>query len=269
VQPAVAGPALRAADRAAQGKREIKIVERVEKEANMRQDIRIINLGGVNCYLVNTGQGYLLIDTGFLSKRAKLEQALELAGCRPGNLQLILLTHGDTDHADNAAYLREKYGAQIALHALEAPLVERGDMSSTRKAKPDKIGFIFKVMIPLAPVLFKTNAFEYFKPDFTIDEDFDLSEYGFAAKVLHLPGHSKGSIGIVTSEDFTAQPAGAGPVVFCGDLLYNFIGRPSCQLIDDLAYFKASLEKLSRLEVKTVYPGHGKPFPLERVLQRS
>src|SRR5512139_88328 len=103
----------------------------------MIQDVQIINLGGVNCYLARTDVGCILIDTGFLSKRAKLEHALEAAGCRPGNLNLILLTHGDTDHADNAAYLRERYGAKIALHPLEAPVVESGDMSSTRKAKPD------------------------------------------------------------------------------------------------------------------------------------
>ena len=233
----------------------------------MATEIKIINLGGVNCYLVNTDQGYLLIDTGFLSKRAKLVQELAAAGCRPGQLRLIILTHGDTDHADNAAYVREKYGAKIALHALEAPLVERGDMSGTRKAKPDKIGLIFRVMIPLAPVLFKTNAFEYFKPDFTIDEGFDLSEYGFAAKVLHLPGHSKGSIGILTPADFSVRPAGAGPVVFCGDLLYNFIGRPSCQLIDDLTDFNASIDKLKSLGVKMVYPGHGKPFSMDRLAE--
>ncbi len=235
----------------------------------MTSVVKIINLGGVNCYLTKTDVGYILIDTGFLSKRARLEQELDAAGCRPGDLHLILLTHSDTDHADNAAFLREKYSAKIALHPREAPFVEHGDASSTRKAKPDKIGFIFRVMIPLAPILFKTNAFEYFKPDFTVDEGFDLSEYGFNAKVLHLPGHSKGSIGILTSVDFALQPAGVGPAVFCGDLLYNFIGRPSCQLIDDVADFNASLDKLKKMGVKTVYPGHGKPFALEQFLKQS
>ena len=234
----------------------------------MPQEIRTINLGGVNCYLVKTGQGYILIDTGIFSKRAKLDQELEAAGCHPGNLNLILLTHGDTDHAENAAYLRDKYGAKIALHAADVGMVERGDMSYARKAKPDKIGLIFKVMIPLAPLFFKTNAFQFFKPDFTVDEGFDLAKYGFTAKVLHLPGHSKGSIGVLTTDGVsTNQPA--GPVVFCGDLLYNFIGRPSCQLIDDLTDFNASIEKLRSLGVKAVYPGHGKPFALEQFLKQS
>ena len=45
------------------------------------------------------------------------------AGCQPGQLKLIVLTHGDVDHAGNAAYLREKYGAPIASHAAEMGVV--------------------------------------------------------------------------------------------------------------------------------------------------
>ena len=36
-------------------------------------------------------------------------------------------------------------------------------------------------------------------PDIYIDESFDLTEYGFDAKILHIPGHTKVSIGIFTS----------------------------------------------------------------------
>ena len=38
----------------------------------MTLEIKTINLGGVNCYLVKAGDGYILIDTGFASKRAYL-----------------------------------------------------------------------------------------------------------------------------------------------------------------------------------------------------
>lgn len=236
----------------------------------MTLEIKIINLGGVNCYLVKTSDGQILIDTGFFSKRAQLEQALEAAGCRPGNLKLIILTHGDSDHADNAAYLRDKYGAKITLHPADSGMVECGDMSWNRKAKPDKVNFIFRSMTLLAPMLFRGNTFQTFKPDFTIEGDFDFSEYRFNAKVLHLPGHSKGSIGILTTGgDSSTLPSGAGQTLFCGDLLYNLFGKPSCLYIDDMADFKASLEKLRSLETTTVYPGHGKPFPLEPFLKQS
>jgi glyoxylase-like metal-dependent hydrolase (beta-lactamase superfamily II) len=45
-----------------------------------------------------------------------------------------------------------------------------------------------------------------------------------------------------------------------GDLLYNFLGKPGSLSINDLADSNVSLEKLKKLHIHTVYPGHGKPF---------
>lgn len=221
----------------------------------MKHELKAINLRGVNCYLIKTKSGCVLIDTGFKRKRAKLEKELASAGCKPGDLKLIILTHGDSDHADNAAYLREKYGAKIAMHKDDAGMVERGDMGWNRKARPDRMSLLFKIITRVA----KAGKFATFKPDLYIDGTFDLSAYGLAAKVLHLPGHSKGSIGVLT----------AGGELFCGDLLYNFFGRPNSQFIDDMSAFNASIEKIRKLHVKFVYPGHGKPFPLKRLKERS
>ncbi len=63
----------------------------------MTSEIKTINLGLVNCYLVKTGDGFFLIDTGWATKRTELEKELESAGCKPGNLKLVILTHGDSD----------------------------------------------------------------------------------------------------------------------------------------------------------------------------
>jgi len=215
----------------------------------MTQQIKTINLGGVNCYLVKAGDGYILIDTGFASKRAFLEKELESAGVIPGNLTLIILTHGDSDHADNCAYLREKYGAPITMHLNDSGMVENGDMSWNRKSKPDKISITFRIMTKLFSGLNKPGSFNTFKPDFYIGDGQSLSEYGFRAEVLHLPGHSKGSIGILTT----------GGELFCGDMFYNFAGFT---YIDDLTEYNASISKLNNFTIKTVYPGHGKPFPM-------
>ncbi len=217
----------------------------------MPQEITTINLGGVNCYLIKTGKGYVLIDTGFSNKRATLEKKLKDVGCQPGDLKLIFLTHGDTDHAGNGAYLREKFGAKIAMHADDVGMVERGDMSWNRKTKPDKMSFIFRIISSVMPLFIKQDKFEVFKPDLTIDENFNCSEYGLDARMVHLPGHSKGSIGILTS----------GGDLFCGDFLYNMAGF---NFIDDLSDHKTSLEKFNRLNIKTIYPGHGKPFSTEQ-----
>ena len=47
---------------------------------------------GVNSYLVKTDNGYFLIDTGITKKRGQLEKQLNEAGCRPGDLKLIIIT---------------------------------------------------------------------------------------------------------------------------------------------------------------------------------
>jgi glyoxylase-like metal-dependent hydrolase (beta-lactamase superfamily II) len=70
--------------------------------------IKTITFRDVNCYLVKTPDGYILVDTGYSNQRIKIEKALDEEGVQPGNLKLILLTHGDFDHTGNSAYFREK-----------------------------------------------------------------------------------------------------------------------------------------------------------------
>ena len=209
-------------------------------------------LGSVNCYLIETEVGYILIDTGCSNKRIDLEKELESVGCKPGNLKLIVLTHGDFDHTGNAAYLREKFGAKIAMHYDDSGMAERGDMFWNRK-KP----FILIRMI--APILFRFGKKERFKPDLYIEDGYDLSDYGLDAKVLHIPGHSKGSIGVLTADGD----------LFCGDLLENKDKPVLNSIMDELAAANASVEKLKKLRIKTVYPGHGEPFLMERFIVRN
>ena len=224
----------------------------------MQQEIKTISLllpyklGSVNCYLIETDTGYILIDTGGSNKRNDLEKELESAGCKPGYLKLIVLTHGDFDHTGNVAYLRKKFGTKIAMHYDDSGMVERGDMFLNRK-KPN---ILIRTMVP---ILFGFGKSERLKPDLYIEDGYDLSEYGFDAKVLCIPGHSKGSIGILT----------AGGDLFCGDLL-EMTDKPGLNsIMDDLAAANASVEKLKSLKINTVYPGHGKPFPMELFIKNN
>ncbi|MDI6725267.1 MAG: MBL fold metallo-hydrolase, partial [Methanobacterium sp.] len=119
---------------------EIKIIKLTIKTG-------IIKLGEVNCYLVKTGKNYFLIDTGPSNRRFELEKELENAGCKPGNLKLIIITHGDFDHTGNAAYLREKFNTKIAMHHDDLGMVEYGDMFWNRESN-----FIIK---RISPILFR------------------------------------------------------------------------------------------------------------------
>lgn len=220
----------------------------------MLQDIKTITFGGVNCYFLKVDAGFVLVDTGYSKNRLEVEKELENAGCKPGTLKLIVLTHGDFDHTGNAAYLREKYGTKIAMHSDDGGIVEKGDLFYNRNAN-FLMRIMGKIMLPfLGGGLKKTDRFT---PDMHIDDSYDFSEFGLDAKVIYLPGHSKGSIGILTS---TGD-------LFCGDLLENTKNPSKNSLIADKKAFNSSVEKLKQLKLHTIYPGHGEPFPMEQFTQ--
>lgn len=220
----------------------------------MKQEIQIIRLplpfrtGFVNCYLLETASGFVLIDTGSSRNREELVKELERAGCQPGQLKLILITHGDFDHTGNAAYLRQVFGGKIAMHAGDAGMIERGDMFVNRK-KPN---FLVRM---LAPLFIPLGRADRFTPDLLFKAEGELSDFDLDARVISIPGHSKGSIGILT----------AYGELFCGDLLENNKKPALNSLLDDVTEARDSLEKLGSLGVETVFPGHGMPFKMHQL----
>ena len=251
--PAAAGR--QAADAAAHPRRDQQTADVRPIEFPMR--LAGIRLGTVNCYLMRAGPGYVLVDTGFASNRAGLERELDEAGCRPGDLRLIVMTHGDLDHTGNGAYLRRRYHAEIAMHRGEFAVTENGDDTLSRKKMTLPRRAFSRVTIKVLALLIRPGRFERFRPDLAVDDGYDLAEYGLDARVLHLPGHSRGSIGILTADGD----------LFCGDLLWNMRGPDTHTIVDDPAELTASVERLKSLGVGMVYPGHGKPFRLESFRQ--
>jgi hydroxyacylglutathione hydrolase len=233
------------------------------KEANMKQEIIRIDLNGVNCYLVKSDGGFVLLDTGghitldkeYTNRQEELDKQLENAGCRPGNLRAIILTHGDTDHTSNAAYLREKYHTIIAMHEKDIELVENITIDKMLESYHYR-SLILKIVFFLMKKSFdkfsaKTiKEFTKFTPDVILQEGDDLSKYGIAAKVIHLPGHTAGSIGVLTDR---------GELI-AGDIFAN-IKRPGlAPYANNFKQLEHSARKLKGLSITTIYPGHGDPF---------
>lgn len=205
----------------------------------------------VNCYLLKTKSGYILIDTGMVKRRDQLDEKLRKAGCSTGDLTLVIVTHGHLDHVGNAAYLKERYGARVAMHVGDYGMVESGDMFVDSKggALIGLVGFLMKAL--------GLSDYEKFTPDVYLEDGMDLSPHGLEATVIHFPGHSRGSIGVLTAEGD----------LFCGDLLVNNSKPEKNTLIDDQADYAASVEKLSKYKIETVYPGHGSPFDMEQFME--
>ena len=75
-----------------------------------------------NVWLLRDREGRrFLIDTGYPLERRALLRHLARAGVRGrGDLTAILLTHGHSDHAGNAAFLRERFAVDVYCHEREA-----------------------------------------------------------------------------------------------------------------------------------------------------
>jgi len=217
-------------------------------------EINIIALKKVNSYLIKCNEGYILIDSGYTKNRTQVQEKIEDLGCKPGAFKLILITHGDFDHIGNVAYLQKKYGGKVAMHRGDLGMAEHGNMFWNRNG----INIVLKKLIQIILILtrLKLKKADRFTPDIFLDDGEDLSDYGFNAKVIHFPGHSKGSIGFITSNGD----------LFCGDLLENLKKPMQGSLVDNKDDFKASISKLKEFSIKKIYPGHGEPFSIEEYL---
>ena len=209
-----------------------------------------LNISHVNAYLVRTDPGFYLVDSGMTNARRQIELALEHLCCRPGDLKLILLTHGDFDHTGNAAHLRNKFTAKIAMHQEDSGMLTHGDMFWNRKIKNSLLKSIMSAFI-------RIREKDRCEPDIYVEDGISLTEYGWDARVFNTPGHSSGSISILT----------AYGDLFCGDLFTNSTGKPMLNsMMYDTEAGQTSLERLKTLAIKTVYPGHGQPFAWETLV---
>ena len=192
-----------------------------------------------NCYLVANGKDAFLVDTG-----SAIGYDQVLAECSKYNMKLIVLTHTHFDHAENAAKLSKHFNIPVACHEADVELFESYD-----KQPMESYGIVGKVVLDTSLKVLRETPVE--KPEnlvFVKDGD-DLSAYGFNAKIIGLPGHTKGSIGVDVE----------GKHLIVGDELDNWISPATGHLYNDLDAIKKSADKITALGERTIYYGHGKP----------
>ncbi|HYB03597.1 MAG TPA: MBL fold metallo-hydrolase [Nitrososphaerales archaeon] len=144
------------------------------------------------------------------------------------HLDLIVNTHGHTDHTAEDDLLRKSSGAKLAIHELDAYRLALDDEAS------QQLGI---EKIPLEPDIQLLNGSEInVGPTITF-------------KVIHTPGHTEGSISLYNER--LGQ-------LFSGDTLFaGGYGRIDGMGADPAAMAE-SLTKLMTLPGSTdVYPGHG------------
>jgi glyoxylase-like metal-dependent hydrolase (beta-lactamase superfamily II) len=144
--------------------------------------------GRVWAYLYRDGASFTLIDSGIAGDVDTVREAVARAGGELSDIKQIVLTHYHADHAGTAGPLQRVTRATTMAHAADAEVI-RGNapqlpavLSAQEKALHDELA---QDMPPAPPAEIHREL-----------ADGDEIEMGGGARVIHVPGHTPGSIAI-------------------------------------------------------------------------
>ncbi len=148
-----------------------------------------------NVFLVSCGDKHLLVDSSRKPERELLVQGLKALGI--DHLEFLILTHTHFDHTENAAFIQRNYGAKVIVHEKEAALLGAG----YTPIPPGTVLFTKFITTFIAPFLKKKFVYEPCQADVLVKDELDLSDYGFTARIIHTPGHTKGSMSLIIDNE--------------------------------------------------------------------
>jgi len=203
------------------------------------EKVERIQCGNGNCYIVSNGANAILIDTCREKYREKI-----LNACKSYHMKLIVLTHGHIDHIQNAAFLLRELNVPIAMCRADSGLIEN-NMEQMLEAKT----ILGKIVLAASIKSFREDVIPAFTPTIFLSEGDTLNTYGLSAKIIAVPGHTKGSIAIDVNEKH----------LIIGDALMNMFYPTVSMLYHNQSMMLKSAEKIGRLGERIIYFGYGKP----------
>lgn len=190
-----------------------------------------------NLYVIKGKNGDVLIDTGFIGMKRALKRWLDKF-----NIKLVILTHAHVDHTWNAAYIKNLYKCKLALSKDDIENIDNRNIKSTPSTNKHKnwtklMNFGMKKFIP-----------QKYKIDMKLNNNQIIKKYGLDLKIVSLPGHTDGSIGVLYKD-----------YLFAGDALVNRKKQP--QIAYQNQHNKKALssyQKIMELAPKIIFVGHDK-----------
>jgi metallo-beta-lactamase class B len=135
--------------------------------------IYFVGTKGLGVFLFTTSEGHILMNTGMPSSGTMIVDAIRKLGFRPEDIKLMINGHAHIDHSGAFAYLKQQFGAQLAVMKDDVAAMESGDKDDFKYA----------------------NDFVY--PGVKVDRvlrDGDTIKMGdVLLTAYHTPGHTRGA----------------------------------------------------------------------------
>lgn len=194
----------------------------------------------VNGFMLRDDDGQVtLIDMGVASSGKKVIAALESIGSGASDVTRLMLTHCHPDHAGGAAYVSEKTGRPVDIHAEDADYVRSGT-----QPPHDQTIFLGRLVDRLpAPKLARVTVGEELS-------DGQVVPFAGGIRVVHTPGHSPGHVSYLHESSGT---------LITGDAIFNVLGRrwPMKFLCTSFAMTKQTAHQLGELDYSVAAFTHG------------
>jgi hydroxyacylglutathione hydrolase len=167
------------------------------------------------------GERLCLIDTGVAGAEKDIAIALQKIGRNLSDVDLIIFTHAHPDHIGAASLIQRQSGAQVWAH----PNAQAWIADTERQARERPVpGFDRLVAGPVAVDRLLAEG-----------DVFSLGA-GLIFRVLHTPGHSSGSISLLSEDN---------GILFAGDVIPQPGAMP---IYEDIAALGSSLVRLAEIK---------------------
>jgi len=196
-----------------------------------------------NVYVIKGKDGDILIDTGFIGTKKAL-----LKWLKNFNIKLIILTHAHIDHTWNVSYIKEKYNCKVALGKNDIKNLDNKNIKTYPAKK------YLKLWTKAMTFGMKHLKSKPFKIDITLEDNQTIDKYGINLKIVELPGHTTGSIGILYKD-----------YLFVGDALVNRRKISIAYQNQNNNKAQESLKKIINMKPKIIFLGHDKEFEYKKI----
>lgn len=197
-----------------------------------------------NVYVVDGGEGLVLVDTGIAGRAPKIEaQIAALRALTGRDLSAIAITHAHADHAGSLARLAGAFPVPVIAGALDAAILRTG--GAPPPSTPTSL------LGSLLARIFPTTSIAASRVDI---EAVDGTAIPGAPRLraVATPGHTPGHVSYLWTE--------GGGVLFAGDSAANVLGLRESFVQADRAQARLSLRKLAEMDFAVAVFGHGLPI---------